>query len=169
MPKSKGDNSFHQVYQTKFTSPVLAVCPLNAALLAGCEDGSLQTVEFKDEVMLIVTSFPNGILMKLMIWPVNWKVLQVTSSRDSSSPITALLGLATQGAFLVIILVDLGLNMNWLDPFLCLSSFLFLNTSTIWTWSDLDHLIKHQVGRKDGTLTLHTKASERSPINICSI
>ena len=54
MPKSKADNAFHQVYQTNFTSPVLAVCPLNAALLAGCEDGSLQTVEFKDEVMLIV-------------------------------------------------------------------------------------------------------------------
>ena len=62
MPKSKADNAFHQVYQTNFTSPVLAVCPLNAALLAGCEDGSLQTVEFKDEVMLIVTSFPNDIL-----------------------------------------------------------------------------------------------------------
>ena len=62
MPKSKADNAFHQVYQTNFTSPVLAVCPLNAALLAGCEDGTLQTVEFKDEVMLIVTSFPNDIL-----------------------------------------------------------------------------------------------------------
>jgi len=81
------------VYQTKLESPVLAVSPLNAALLVGCEDGSLHKIVLKDEVV------------------------KVTTSRDSTSPITALLGLPAQDVLLV--------------------------------------------GRKDGTLTLHSETSAR--------
>merc|ERR1712192_135102 len=65
------------VYQTKLNSPVLALSPLDAALLAGCEDGSLHRVELKNEVV------------------------KVSSSRDSSSPITALLGLTSKEVLLV--------------------------------------------------------------------
>ena len=48
------DGVLYQVYQTKFESPVLAVSPLNAALLVGCEDGSLLKIVLKDEVMAMV-------------------------------------------------------------------------------------------------------------------
>jgi len=82
------------VYQTKLNSPVLAVSPLNAALLmVGCEDGSLHRVELQNEVV------------------------KVSSSRDSSSPITALLGVTSKEVLLV--------------------------------------------GRKDGTLTMHSGTSDR--------
>jgi len=81
------------VYQTKLNSPVLTVSPLNMALLAGCEDGSLHRIDLENEVV------------------------KVSSSRDSSSPITALLGLPPQDALLV--------------------------------------------GRKDGSLTLHSGTSDR--------
>jgi len=81
------------VYQTKLNSPVLAVSPLDVALLAGCEDGSLHRIELENEVV------------------------KVSSSRDSSSPITALLGSPSQDGLLV--------------------------------------------GRKDGTLTLHSETSAR--------
>ena len=49
----RSDGLLHQVYQTKLESPVLAVSPLNAALLVGCEDGSLHKIVLKDEVMAI--------------------------------------------------------------------------------------------------------------------
>ena len=47
----RSDDVLHQVYQTKLESPVLAVSPLNAALLVGCEDGSLHKIVLKDEVI----------------------------------------------------------------------------------------------------------------------
>ena len=50
----RSDGVLHQVYQTKLESPVLAVSPLNAALLVGCEDGSLHKVVLKDEVMAMI-------------------------------------------------------------------------------------------------------------------
>ena len=50
--KEETDNIFRQVYQTKLNSPVMAVSPLDAALLAGCEDGSLHRVELKNEVII---------------------------------------------------------------------------------------------------------------------
>ena len=50
--KDETDNIFRQVYQTKLNSPVMAVSPLDAALLAGCEDGSLHRVELKNEVII---------------------------------------------------------------------------------------------------------------------
>ena len=58
--KSKTDNIFRQVYQTKLNSPVLALSPLDAALLVGCEDGSLHRVELKNEVIGKGTVEENG-------------------------------------------------------------------------------------------------------------
>ena len=67
------------------------------------------------------------------------KVVNVTSTRDSSSPITALNGITNKESFLVL--------------FCCL-----LISVDFWlSWS----LIKLQVGRKDGTLTLHSGESAR--------
>ena len=51
--KSKAYNVFHKVYQTKLNFPVLAVSPLDVALLAGCEDGSLHRIELENEVIMI--------------------------------------------------------------------------------------------------------------------
>lgn len=50
----RSDDVLYQVYQTKFESPVLAVSPLNTALLVGCEDGSLHKIFLKDEVMAMI-------------------------------------------------------------------------------------------------------------------
>ena len=50
----RSDGLLHQVYQTKLESPVLAVSPLNAALLVGCEDGSLHEIVLKDEVISMI-------------------------------------------------------------------------------------------------------------------
>lgn len=51
--KKQSYNVFHKVYQTKLNSPVLAVSPLDVALLAGCEDGSLHRIELENEVIMI--------------------------------------------------------------------------------------------------------------------
>jgi len=81
------------VYQKSFDTAILAVDSSKSALMAGSEDGSLHNIELKSEVV------------------------KVTSTRDSSSPITALNGITNKESFLV--------------------------------------------GRKDGTLTLHSGESAR--------
>ena len=73
------------------------------------------------------------------------QVVKVTSTRDSSSPITALNGITNKESFLVLLLNSLSL--------IALLSFNLRGLSII--------MIILQVGRKDGTLTLHSGESAR--------
>ena len=73
------------------------------------------------------------------------QVVKVTSTRDSSSPITALHGTTNKESFLVLFFNSLSLTT--------LLSYNFRGLLII--------MIKLQVGRKDGTLTLHSKESAR--------
>ena len=69
----------------------------------------------------------------------------MTSTRDSSSPITALNGITNKESFLVLLLNSLSL--------IALLSFNLRGLSII--------MMILQVGRKDGTLTLHSGESTR--------
>ena len=62
----RSDDVLYQVYQTKFESPVLAVSPLNTALLVGCEDGSLNKIVLKDEVICMEFYRPRSELTELL-------------------------------------------------------------------------------------------------------
>ena len=73
------------------------------------------------------------------------KVVNVTSTRNSSSPITALNGITNKESFLVLFFNSLSLTT--------LLSYNFRGLLII--------MIKLQVGRKDGTLTLHSGESAR--------
>ena len=73
------------------------------------------------------------------------QVVKVTSTRDSSSPITALHGRTNKESFLVLFFNSLSL--------MTLLSYNLRGLSII--------MIKLQVGRKDGTLTLHSRESAR--------